>query len=80
MLAPTFQPPPGSAPAFNGFSAFHMLDSTGLAEHVRVCTQSRGRWRQLVCATESAKRFFASRVVTSGVLVTILIAAAFAVL
>jgi hypothetical protein len=57
-------------------SSVNVIDPTGLAEHVRVCSQSHARWLELHCAAEIAQGFFASRVVTSGLLLVILMAMA----
>lgn len=56
------------------------LDATGLAEHVRVCSQSHSGWLELHCAAEVAKGFCAARVVTTGVLLALLMAMAITVL
>lgn len=57
-----------------------ILDATGLAEHVRACSQSHSGWLELHCAAEVAKGFCASRVVTTGVLVVLLMAMAITIL
>ena len=55
-----------------------VIDTTGLAEHVRACSQSHARWLDLHCAAEIAHGFFASRVVTTGLLLVILVTMALA--
>ena len=60
----------------SGVCALNLIDPTGLAEHVRDCSQSHSRWLELHYAAEIAQGFFASRVVTTGVLMVILMAMA----
>ncbi len=69
----------GTAPV-SGISALNVIDPTGLAEHVRACSQSHARWLELHFAAEIVQSFFASRVVTTGVLMVILIVTAIAAL
>lgn len=56
----------------------NVIDPTGLADHVRACSQSHARWLDLHCAAEIAHGFFASRVVTTGLLLVMLVTMAFA--
>lgn len=64
----------------NGLGALNVIDPTGLAEHVRACSQSQARWLKLHFAAEVAQGFFATRVVTTGLLLAILMAMAIAAL
>lgn len=78
MAPPVCQPSIWGAASFSNFSVMQILDTTGLAEHVRACTPSQSRWLSLHYALETAHDFFAARVVTSGVLLIALMATAIA--
>lgn len=69
----------GALPA-DGLGALTAVDPTGLAEHVRACSQSRARWLKVHFAAQAAQGFFATRVVTTGMLLVILMATAIAAL
>lgn len=56
------------------------MDSTGLAEHLRACTPANAGWLKVHCAAEVAHGFFAARIVTTGLLLVLLTATAFAFL
>ena len=54
----------------------NVIDPPGLAQHVRDCSQPNSHWQELHCAAEVAQGFFASRVVTTGLLLVIFMAMA----
>ena len=64
----------------SGLGALNVIDPTGLAEHVRVCSQSQARWLKFHFAAEVAQGFFAARVVTTGLLLAIVMAIAVTIL
>ena len=78
MAQAVCQPSLWGAPSFSSLSVMQILDTTGLAEHVRACTPSQSRWLGLNYALETAQEFFAARVVTTGVLLIVLMATAIA--
>ena len=78
MAPPVCQPSLWGAPSLAGLSGMQILDTTGLAEHVRACTPLQSRWLGLHYAVETAQNFFAARVVTTGVLLIVLMATAIA--
>lgn len=80
MAPSAFQPSIWGVTSLSGFNVMQIVDTTGLAEHVRACTPSQSRWLNVHCAVEAAQDFFATRVVTAGVLLIVLMATVIAAL